>query len=166
MKRATISLVFCVAVVAMILVGCGGTSQVTAPAPADTRAQDEASIRAAAEDWGKAIEAKNLDTTVSFYADDAWVYPQNAPVAKTAEQRRAVWAAFFAMPGASNMEGDIARVDVARSGDLAVEFGTFAMSMNDKRGKPVTENEKYVVTWKKQADSKWKVIADIWNTDQ
>jgi ketosteroid isomerase-like protein len=166
MKRATIWMVFCVAVVAMILVGCGRASQVTAPAPADTRVQDETAIRAAAEDWGKAIEAKNVDQTVSFYADEAWVYPQNAPVAKTADQRRAVWAGFFAMPGASNMEGDIARVEVARSGDLAVEFGTFAMTMNDKSGKPVTETEKYVVTWKKQADGKWKVIADIWNTDK
>jgi ketosteroid isomerase-like protein len=64
------------------------------------------------------------------------------------------------------MEGDITRIEVARSGDLAVEFGTFAMTMNDKKGKPVTENEKYVVTWKKQADGKWKVIADIWNTDK
>jgi ketosteroid isomerase-like protein len=38
--------------------------------------------------------------------------------------------------------------------------------MNDKSGKPVTETEKYAVTWKKQADGKWKVIADIWNTDK
>jgi uncharacterized protein (TIGR02246 family) len=166
MKRATISVVFCVAVVTMIFVGCGGVAQAPTPAPTDTRAQDEAAIRAAADDWGKAIEAKNLDQTVAFYADDAWVYPQNAPVAKTAEQRRAVWAEFFSTPGAENMEGDITRVDVARSGDLAVEFGTFAMTMNDKKGKPVTENEKYVVTWKKQADGKWKVIADIWNTDK
>jgi len=50
--------------------------------------------------------------------------------------------------------------------DLAVEFGTFAMTLNDKKGKPITENEKYVTTWKKQADGKWKVIADIWNTDK
>jgi ketosteroid isomerase-like protein len=32
--------------------------------------------------------------------------------------------------------------------------------------KPITENEKYVVTWKKQTDGKWKVIADISNTDK
>jgi uncharacterized protein (TIGR02246 family) len=154
------------AAMAVFLIGCG-TAQTPAPAPpADTRVQDEAAIRASAQDWGRAIESKNLDQTVAFYADDAWVYPQNAPVAKTAEQRRAVWAAFFATPGAADMEGEIGRVEVARSGDLAVEFGTFAMTMNDKKGKPVTENEKYVVTWKKEADGKWKVIADIWNTDK
>jgi uncharacterized protein (TIGR02246 family) len=145
------------------MIGCGAT-QAPPAAPADTRAADEAAIRAAAENWGLAIEAKNLDETLSFYADDAWVYPQNAPVARTAEERRAVWAGFFATPGASNMEGDITRVEV--SGDLGVMFGTFAMTMNDKSGNPVTENEKSVVTWKKQADGNWKVIADIWNTDK
>ena len=165
MKRASISLALYGVVLTMILAGCGA-AQAPAPAPVDTRIQDEMAIRTTAQNWSMAIEAKNLDETLSFYADDAWVYPQNAPVAKTAEQRRAVWADFFATPGASNMEGDAGRVEVAQSGDLAVQFGTFAMTMNDKNGKPVVENEKSVVTWKKQADGNWKVIADIWNTDK
>jgi uncharacterized protein (TIGR02246 family) len=165
MKRSSISLVLCLITVVAISASCG-TAQPPAPAPVDTRAQDEAAIRAAVQDWGKAIENKNLDQTLSYYADDAWVYPQNAPIAKTADQRRSVWTGFFATPGASDMEGATKRVEVARSGDLAVEFGTFAMTMNDKNGKPVTETEKYVTTWKKQGDGKWKVIADIWNTDK
>jgi ketosteroid isomerase-like protein len=167
MKRTLIPRIFWAATVAVLLIGCG-TPQAPTPAPAatDTRVEDEAAIRSAAEDWGRAIEAKNLDETVSFYADDAWVYPQNAPVAKTVEERRAVWAEYFGMPGAENMAGDITRVEMARSGDLAVMYGTFSMTMNDKSGKPVTENEKSVVTWKKQPDGNWKVIADIWNTDK
>jgi ketosteroid isomerase-like protein len=166
MKRTSVVKFFGVALVAVVLGGCGVASQAPSPPPVDTRAQDEVAIRAAAQDWGLAIEAKNLDETLSFYAAEAWVYPQNAPVAKTADERRAVWSRFFALPGASNMEGNITRVEVARSGDLAVEYGTFAMTTKDKSGKSVTENEKSVVTWKKQADGKWKVIADIWNTDK
>jgi ketosteroid isomerase-like protein len=164
MKRIVLLLGF--VTVAVVLAGCGVKQQPAAAAPAvDTSAQDQA-IRATADAWGKAIENKNLDETVSFYADDAWVYPQNAPIAKTPDRRRSVWAAFFAMPGASDMEGSIERVEVAQSGDLAVEYDTFAMTLNDKKGKPITETEKSVVTWKKQADGKWKVIADIWNTDK
>jgi len=165
MKRSSISMILCLAGAVTVFAGCG-TAHAPAPAPVDTRAQDEADIRAAVAEWGKAIENKNLDQTLSFYADDAWVYPQNAPVAKTADERRSVWSAFFALPGASDMEGDITRVEVARSGDLAVQYGTFAMTVNDKKGKPVTENEKSVVVWKKQPDGKWKAIADIWNTDK
>jgi uncharacterized protein (TIGR02246 family) len=167
-KYSRVSLVLCLVTFVTVLASCGTTREPAAPAPTsvDTRAQDEAAIKATAEEWGKAIEDKNLDQTLSYYAADAWVYPQNAPVAKTADQRRSVWAAFFATPGASDMEGNIMRVEVARSGDLAVEYGTFAMTMNNKKGKPITEDEKYVTTWKKQADGKWKAIADIWNTDK
>jgi uncharacterized protein (TIGR02246 family) len=164
MKRVVLFLGF--VTVAVVLAGCGVKQQPAAAAAAvDTSAQEQA-IRATADAWGKAIENKNLDETVSFYADDAWVYPQNAPIAKTPDQRRSVWSAFFATPGASDMEGSIERVEVAQSGDLAVEYDTFAMTLNDKKGKPITETEKSVVTWKKQADGKWKVIADIWNTDK
>lgn len=56
---------------------------------------------------------------------------QNASIAKTAGQRRSVWTSFFATPGAADMEGDITRVEVARSSELAVEFGTFVMTVND-----------------------------------
>jgi uncharacterized protein (TIGR02246 family) len=165
MKRSSIFWFLCLATVVTVLASCQ-TAQPPTPAPVDTRPQDETAVRAAAQDWGKAVEDKNLGQTLSYYADDAWVYPQNAPIAKTADQRRSVWAAFFATPGASDMEGNIERIEVARSGDLAVEYDTFAMTMNDKKGKPITETEKSVVTWKKQADGKWKVIADIWNTNK
>jgi len=155
----------CLLTAVAILSSCG-TAQQPAPAPTDTRVQDEAAIRAAAQDWGKAISAKDLDATLSFYADDAWINPENAPIAKTADQRRAVWATFFATPGLSDMTGDTTRVEVARSGDLAAEYGIFSATMNDRKGKPLMLTEKYVVTWKKQGDSKWKAIADIWNADK
>jgi ketosteroid isomerase-like protein len=146
------------------------TSSGTAPQPAasavDTRGQDEAAIRAAAQDWGKAIVAKDLDQTLSYYAEDAPVNPQNAPIAKTPGERRTVWRAFFATPGLADMSGETARVEVARSGDLAAEYGTFAMTVKDKKGKPTTQTEKYVVTWKKQPDGKWKAVGDIWNADK
>jgi ketosteroid isomerase-like protein len=152
--------------IVVTLAGCGNTTAPPAAATPDTRAQDEMAITSASHDWGEAIEGLNLEKTLSFYAEDAWVYPQNAPVAKTADERRAVWAKFFNTPGAADMQSDIGRIEVAKSGDLAVEFGTFSMTMNDKNGKAITENEKSIVTWKKQPDGQWKVVADIWNTDK
>jgi hypothetical protein len=72
MKRSSISVVLCLAAFVMILASYE-MAQPPAPAPADTRAQDQAAIRAAAQDWGKAIDSGNLDQTLSYYADDAWV---------------------------------------------------------------------------------------------
>jgi ketosteroid isomerase-like protein len=53
---------------------------------------------------------------------------------------------------------------VAHSRDLAYEVGTFELTLDDAQGKPVKTPGKYVVVWK-QTDGKWRVAADIFNTD-
>ncbi len=57
-------------------------------------------------------------------------------------------------------------VEVARSGDLAYETGTYDFVSTDKKGKSNDEKGKFVVVWKKQSDGSWKVVVDIDNPDQ
>jgi len=57
------------------------------------------------------------------------------------------------------------RVEVARSGDLAYIMGAYTLAMKDSQGNPVNDHGKFVEVWKKQADGKWKVEADIFNSD-
>ncbi|MEX2285023.1 MAG: DUF4440 domain-containing protein [Gemmatimonadota bacterium] len=53
-------------------------------------------------------------------------------------------------------------------GDVAIETGTSVMTFQPKApGAPVvTENGKYVVVWKKQADGSWKLFRDIFNSSE
>jgi ketosteroid isomerase-like protein len=37
--------------------------------------------------------------------------------------------------------------------------------MKDPQGNPVADHGKFVEVWKKQADGKWKVVEDIFNSD-
>jgi hypothetical protein len=39
------------------------------------------------------------------------------------------------------------------------------MTSKDARGKTVSDTGKSVEVWKKQADGKWKTVADIFNSD-
>lgn len=162
----------CLAAATLVLAACGTAHTPTPPAsalvqaPTDTRAQNEAAVRKASAEWGRMMAQKALEPTLAYFADDAWVSPQGAPIAKTAEQRRRLWADFFAKPGVISTAGETARVEVARSGDLAVEYGTFAETLRSKRGPGKTVTEKYMTTWRKQPDGSWKVIGDIWNRDQ
>ena len=48
-------------------------------APPDTRAADEVAIRAANDDWAKAVAAKDVDKSVSYYTDDAVLFFPSAP---------------------------------------------------------------------------------------
>lgn len=138
------------------------------PAPSaqpDLRATEEAAIRAASAEWAKVAAAKDLEKTLSYYADDASMFPPNAPIVTGADARRKAWTGLFSPPELV-FSNAATKVEAAKSGDLAYETGTFAESFKDAAGKPVQIAGKYVVVWKKQANGQWKAVVDIFNTDQ
>jgi ketosteroid isomerase-like protein len=55
---------------------------------------------------------------------------------------------------------NITSVDVARSGDIAIDRGSVAATVTDKKGQAITQNSEYVLVWKKQADGSWRIFAD------
>ncbi len=134
---------------------------------AQSRAQsvDETAIRGAAADWAKAALAKDLDKAVSYYAEDAHMYPFNAPRTETKDDIRKVWAGFMTAPGVV-LDTKTTNVVVAKSGDLAYETGTFELTQNNAQGQPFKIPGKYIVVWKKQVSHEWKAVADIFNTDK
>lgn len=52
-------------------------------------------------------------------------------------------------------------VEVARSGDLAYETGSYSLTMSDPEGNAATQSGHYVVVWKKDAAGAWKVAVDV-----
>src|SRR5438093_10188389 len=114
--------------------------------------------------WSAAAGAKDVDKTVSYYAEDAVVMPPNAPAATTKEAIRSAWKEMLTSPGAA-ISWKTTKVEVAKSGDLAYVSGTYEETMTDASGKPVKDRGKYVEIFKKQANGTWKVIVDIWNSD-
>jgi uncharacterized protein (TIGR02246 family) len=133
-------------------------------APPDTRQADEATIRAASSDWSKASQAKDVEKAVAVYAPDAMQFPDNGPLVKGKDNIRAGWQKMLAMPGPGLSFATIG-VEVARSGDLAYEYGTYDFATQNKQGKVADEKGKYLTVWKKQPDGAWKVVADIDNPD-
>ena len=154
-QRTRLVLAACIALLSFTL-----ACQPKAP---DTRAVESA-LKELDAQWSKAAAAKDLDKTVSYYADDAIVLPPNAPAATTKEGIRGVWKDMITNPGYAG-GWKATRVEVARSGDLAYLSGTYDLTLNDAKGKPVKDRGKYVEVWKKQADGTWKTVADIWNSD-
>jgi uncharacterized protein (TIGR02246 family) len=135
-------------------------NQPAAPAaPPDTRAADEAAIRAADAGFVKDAEAKELEKIMSLYADDAVLLASGAPAAAGKDNIRKFIQGMLAAPGLK-LTVNTASVTVARSGDLAMDQGTVAATTTDKKGKPVTSTSQYVLVWKKGADGVWKIAAD------
>jgi ketosteroid isomerase-like protein len=149
----------CIAVITLL-----SACQQQAPVPPDTRAADEAALKQWDENWSNAASAKDVDKTVSYYADDALVQPPNGPMVNSKADIRKVWAEMLSLPGFSG-GWKATKVEVAKSGELAYVTGTWEFTWKDASGKPNSDKGKFVEVNKKQADGSWKCINDIWNSD-
>ncbi len=142
--------------------GCASEPQKPV-APPDTRKADEAAIRAASAAWSKASEAKDLEKSVSYYADDAVFLVDKGALVKTKDAIRLAWKDLVA-PDGPTLTFTTTFVEVARSGDIGYEYGTYDLTTPSKKGPPKVDKGKYATVWKKQADGNWKAIVDIDNT--
>jgi len=152
-------LAFCVSLTLLLLAAACGPAT-----PPDNRAADVSALRDLDAQWSKTAATNDVDATVAYYSDDASLLPPNAPILSGKQAIRAAWAKLLA-PGVS-LSWTADKVEAARSSDLGYMTGTYTMSTKESLNKaPVTEHGKYVEVWKKQADGKWKVVADIFNSD-
>ncbi len=133
--------------------------------PTDTHAADEHAIRELDAEMLKATTAKDLERLLSHFADDASIFPPNAPIAAGKAAIRAVWTQMLAAPGL-NLTWQTTTVEASRGSDLGYLEGTYEITMNHPKGTAVTDHGKWVSVVKKSPDGKWKVVSDIWNSNQ
>jgi len=131
---------------------------------ADTHSKAEKSLMEIDRAWSKASVAKDVDRIVSYYPDDASMFPPNAPVAKGKAAIKKAWIELVNSAGFS-LSWEPTTASASKSGDLGNTSGTYQFSMTGPDGKPLPDKGKYVVVWKKGASGKWKVVADIFNSD-
>jgi len=156
-------LLICAALL-LLLGGACSDQPAPPPAPADTRAADEAAVRKADADWAQAAQSKQADAWTAFYADDAVVLPPNSKMENTKEGIHKTIADLLALPGLS-VNWQTTKVEASRSGELAYTYGTYELTSNNAKGKPVTDHGKYAEIWKKQSDGNWKCVLDTWSSD-
>jgi len=145
MKTKQFFLSVCVALVPMTLAFAAGA--------------DEKAVRDADAEWSKVAGAKDLDKTVSFYADDAMVLPPNQSMVTSKSGIRDLWKGFF--DSLTDISWKTTRVETSKSGDMACLIGTYEMAMKDGS----KDKGKYCEVWEKKAGGKWKVATDMFSSD-
>lgn len=103
-----------------------------------------------------AFASKNVDAMVANYAPDAVILAPNAPMVSGRDNIRSFFQEMSGMMDSFTF--GLTQFDA--SGDLAYEIGTYAGSFGG-----VADKGKYATVWKKQADGKWMIVVDIFNTD-
>ncbi len=140
----------------MLVAGCNQAPPVdTAAAVQAVKDGDAAQLKAA--------QALDVAGVVAGYSADATVMPPNTPAVSDAAAIQKAWAAML-VPG-TQVTWAPSKVEVAASGDIAYDQGTYSVTAPGPDGKPMTDKGKYLAVVKKQADGSWKVSEDMWNSD-
>ncbi len=142
----------------LLILGCNSRP------PTDTPAADEAAVRQTDQNWNKAAQSKKVDDWVAFYSKDAVLLPPNDKKVDTQEGVRKYIGELLGAPGL-DIHWEPAKVEVARSGDLAYTQGSYTLTVNDAQGKPITDHGKTLEIWRKQGDGSWKCAVDMWSSD-
>ncbi|MEL4419802.1 hypothetical protein, partial [Shewanella algae] len=80
--------------------------------------------------------------------------PPNEPIADTPAKIKKSMTAFLSLPDLSlSFSSD--KVWVAKSLDVAYEYGHYSMSFKDPKGNLVKDHGKYAEVWRKQKNGKW-----------
>jgi len=142
---------------------CGGVALALAfcVQAADTRKADADSLRQIEKQWNQDFVMKNVDTLLAHYATDAVLMAPGIAASSGTAAIRKILAEMVADP-AFSLKFQSARVEVAKSGDLAYTQGSYQMTMTDPHSRQVIHDRgTYVTTYRKQADGSWKAVADI-----
>lgn len=159
----------------MLLIGCGlgcrPASSGARPAEADTLrssalipdlATEERAIRDAETRWREMMRRKDTAAIGSFYTEDAVYAPEGRPPARGRDAVAAMWATHEFRLGDVMLERTPTRIDVARSGDVATEVGTWVFRGTGADDKRVEGRGNYLMAWRKEG-GRWRTSTYIWN---
>ena len=118
-------------------------------------------IDSLSKEFANHLNMGHADVVAGFYADNAVVMPPNMPAATTRDAITSAFGQFTAMKAQLTLMPQ----SVSANGPMAVERGTYTVTMTPPGATaPVTDTGKYLVHWH-QADGKWLIVDDIWNSD-
>ena len=142
----------CLTLLVFFILICAGLA-------AESKSADQQAVRDADAEWSKVAGAKDLDKTVSYYADDAVVLPPNQPMVTSKDGIRNLWKGF--LDSLAHISWKTTRVEMAKSGDMGSLIGTYEVTMKDG----TKDKGKYCEVWKQQSDGQWKVSTDMFSSD-
>jgi ketosteroid isomerase-like protein len=123
---------------------------------------ERGAIAVADSAWLSAVQAGDIDSALSFWAEDARVVaPGEAPYVGRDAIRQMLLDG-LATPGFS-VTWETTDIVVAPSGEFAYSFGTSAFTVPSPDGALATLEGQGVVVWRRGDDGRWRCVVDIWN---
>jgi len=123
--------------------------------------ETEAQIKRLRELWAEAFNARDLDASLIFYADDAIVLPPNGITARGVAAIRDLLKSIFE---AGYLQGRFEQSHIEYSGNMAVEVGVYTVQTH--RAGTLHENQgRYMATWRRQQNGEFRITVNVWSSN-
>lgn len=133
----------------------------TACAAEPNLATERAAIMHADSAWLAAAGSRDVDSTLSFWTDDARLMSPGEPPVVGRDAIRRMLTDGFAIPEFT-ASWHTTEVVVAPKGDMAYSHGTNQFTMPNQSGGIDTLRGQGVVVWRKGDDGRWRSAVDAW----
>ena len=111
--------------------------------------------------WVAAAASRNVDSTLSFWTDDARLISPGEPPIVGRDAIRKMLVDAYALPNFT-VAWNTTDVIVAAGGDMAYSLGTNQFTMPNAAGGTDTLRGQAVVVWRKGDDGRWRSAVDSW----
>lgn len=142
-------------VLAALVVGTGACT--SSEGTGEFTAADRQAITERTQQLATAFNAKQMDAIIELYADNSVFMQPNGPALRGREPLREFYQDLIGRATNLRLETE----DVAGSGPLAYESGTYYLNYQDGA---VRDRGKYVFVWRKTMDT-WRMEKAIWSSD-
>jgi len=130
-------------------------------------AQSEADMKAKFNELNKKLSKMMLENDhegmLSYYGDNFISMPSYQPMLRSLDAMRESHKQQHEM-GMKVTAFELTATDVILEGNIAIEIGTYTISMGMPERGPIDDHGKYMNVWENQGGD-WKLRADMWNTD-
>ena len=120
---------------------------------------DSLSLIRADLEFARISAQQGLEGWLSFFADDAAIFPARKQVIVGLPAIRKYYAESGFSP--AGLTWKPAKAEASPDGQLGYTYGYWQLEETDSAGKKTNYNGKYTTVWKKQADGSWKLALDM-----
>jgi len=107
---------------------------------------------------------RDIDRILSFWTDDARVFPPGLPAFSGIAALRSYVEGALATPG-FHITWTTSEASLSPDGQLAYLLSTNAVTVAGPEGQPVTTRGRAVTVWRRGPDGNWRCAVDIWNDE-
>ncbi len=111
-----------------------------------------------------ASQGRDVDRILSFWTDDAVVYPPGMPVVSGKAALRAYVEGALGIPG-FHITWTTSDARLSPDARMAFLLSSNVVTLPGPDGRPGTMRGRAVTVWRRDTDGEWRCSVDIWNDE-